>query len=248
MTDLTKDEAIAMAREAGAAPEDGVSGFWVAQTEDLQRFATLCRADLVAENAALKQAHEINADTLNAMQLEIDDWKVRALKAEQVGDRAVPDAEDYDLIDRYLRNNLDDADYGEYLAALDRLVTPQPAAQEPDCATTGVCVRSGLYASPPSAVPVVELPAPTARFNWNLGKFEWLVTFKHSEHHLKPLYTHDRLLQYGAAQRLAGRERAIEECAAECLVLHANGNYKHDTREDCHDAIRALAASPQEQT
>ena len=29
-------------------------------------------------------------------------------------------------------------------------------AQELDCATTGVCVRSGLYASPPSAVPVVE--------------------------------------------------------------------------------------------
>lgn len=93
----------------------------------------------------------------------------------------------------------------------------------------------------------VELPAPTARFNWNLGKFEWLVTFKHSEHHLKPLYTHDQLLAYGAAQQLAGREQAIEECAAECLVLHANGNYKHDTREDCHDAIRALAASPQEQ-
>ena len=56
-----------------------------------------------------------------------------------------------------------------------------------------------------------------------------------------------QLLAYGAAQRLAGREQAIEECAAECLVLHANGNYKHDTREDCHDAIRALAASPQEQ-
>ena len=61
-------------------------------------------------------------------------------------------------------------------------------------------------------------------------------------------YSADQLLKYGAAQRLAGRERAIEECAAECLVLHANGNYKHDTREDCHDAIRALAASPQEQT
>ena len=61
------------------------------------------------------------------------------------------------------------------------------------------------------------------------------------------LFTHDQLLAYGAAQRLAGRERAIEECAAECLALHANGNYKHDTREDCHDAIRALAASPQEQ-
>ena len=29
-------------------------------------------------------------------------------------------------------------------------------ARELDCATTGVCVRSGLYASPPSAVPVVR--------------------------------------------------------------------------------------------
>lgn len=71
-----------------------------------------------------------------------------------------------------------------------------------------------------------------------------------SPHDERAVYGHsrDQLLAYGAAQRLAGRERAIEECAAECLALHANGNYKHDTREDCHDAIRALAASPQEQT
>ena len=71
-----------------------------------------------------------------------------------------------------------------------------------------------------------------------------------SPHDERAVYGHsrDQLLAYGAAQRLAGREQAIEECAAECLVLHANGNYKHDTREDCHDAIRALAASPQEQT
>ena len=57
----------------------------------------------------------------------------------------------------------------------------------------------------------------------------------------------DQLLQYGAAQRLAGREQAIEECASECMSKHANGNYKYDTREDCHLAILALAASPQEQ-
>lgn len=134
MTTLSKDEVVKMAREAGAVfdPQWGIASN--TGTATFERFYTLCRAPLVAENAALKQAHEINADTLNAMQVEIDDWKVRALKAEQVGDRAVPDAEYYDLIDRYLRNNLDDADYGEYLAALDRLVTPQPAAQEPTSA------------------------------------------------------------------------------------------------------------------
>ena len=131
MNDLTKDEVVRLAREAGYRADAKMHDH---DYDLFLNFYTLCRADLVAENAVLKQAHEINADTLNAMQVEIDDWKARALKAEQAGDRAVPDAEDYDLIDRYLRNNLDDADYGEYLAALDRLVTPQPAAQEPTSA------------------------------------------------------------------------------------------------------------------
>lgn len=41
----------------------------------------------------------------------------------------------YDMIDRYLRNNLDDDDYAEYSAALDSISSPpisqqlQPAAQ-----------------------------------------------------------------------------------------------------------------------
>ena len=55
---MTKDEIVKMAREAGAAPEDGVSGFWVAQTEDLQRFATLCRAPLIAELEQAKKDAE----------------------------------------------------------------------------------------------------------------------------------------------------------------------------------------------
>ena len=50
-----KDEIVKMAREAGAAPEDGVNGFWVAQTEDLQRLIALARAPLVAENERLKK-------------------------------------------------------------------------------------------------------------------------------------------------------------------------------------------------
>lgn len=34
----------------------------------------------------------------------------------------------YEMIDRYLRNNLDDADYAEYSAALDRVASVVPAA------------------------------------------------------------------------------------------------------------------------
>ena len=83
MTTLSKYEILRLAREAGAVfdPQWGIASN--TGTATFERFATLCRAPLVAENAALKQAHEINADTLNAMQVEIDDWKARALKAEQ---------------------------------------------------------------------------------------------------------------------------------------------------------------------
>jgi hypothetical protein len=72
--DLTKYEVSAVAQKAGCA--------WLHEPL-AQRFATLCRVPLVAEVERLKQAHEINADTLNAMQVEIDDWKARALKSEQ---------------------------------------------------------------------------------------------------------------------------------------------------------------------
>jgi len=163
MTSLTKDEVVKMAREA----DDTIRSkpFTAEMLSFLERFATICRAPLVAEVERLKKmsvanimvrivpgydgggeeiyaksVEEVNAvmsdlsQRLYDVETDRDDWKARALKAEQAGDRAVPDAEDYDLIDRYLRNNLDDADYGEYLAALDRLVTPQPAAQEPTSA------------------------------------------------------------------------------------------------------------------
>ena len=94
----------------------------------------------------------------------------------------------------------------------------------------------------------VEVPEAAGWMNKNGDMFSKKEAVGFNTSTMKPLCTVESLLAYGAAQRLAGREQAIEECAAECLVLHANGNYKHDTREDCHDAIRALAASPQEQT
>ena len=99
----------------------------------------------------------------------------------------------------------------------------------------------------------VELPAPTARFNWNLGKFEWLVTFKHSEHHLKPLYTRRQLLAYGAAQRLAGREQVLKEATdLDWTAIMCEGRlvtWENAETLGCHavEHIRALAASPQEQ-
>ena len=132
--DLTKDEVSAVAQKAGCA--------WLHEPL-AQRFATLCRAPLVAEIAALKQAHEINADTLNAMQVEIDDWKARALKAEQVGEPFAwySAKEDDFMLDKirktHERLNSHTHRIGKYDTAL--FTAPQPAAQEPT-----------------SAVPVVE--------------------------------------------------------------------------------------------
>ena len=93
MTTLSKDEVVEMAREAGFSQD------WqfAVPPATLSNFATLCRADLVAENAALKQAHEINADTLNAMQVEIDEWKARALAANERGTCTWTEQDDKDM-------------------------------------------------------------------------------------------------------------------------------------------------------
>ena len=42
---------------------------------------------------------------------------------------------------------------------------------------------------------------------------------------------------FAAMRRAAAIER--EACAKLCLEKHANGNWKYDTRDECHDAIRA---------
>jgi len=53
------------------------------------------------------------------------------------------------------------------------------------------------------------------------------------------LFTRRQLLAYGAAQRLAAREQAIEEWRVHLLALWEKGDF---------DLKDALAASPQEQT
>jgi len=53
------------------------------------------------------------------------------------------------------------------------------------------------------------------------------------------LFTRDQLLAYGAAQRLAAREQAIEEWRVHLLALWEKGDF---------DLKDALAAPPQEQT
>ena len=176
---LTKDEVVKMARQvwpevsAGAPMPDG-----------LERFATLCRAPLVAEVERLKKdlstvdvileeckmdwsgdVNQIKAEhahELLALQADRDDWKARAEAAEEelARVRTVPVPKDWrDAVQEFVTR----CESGEvrskktYAKFVELLSTPpQPAAQEPDCATTGVCVRSGLYASPPGAVPVVE--------------------------------------------------------------------------------------------
>ena len=55
-------------------------------------------------------------------------------------------------------------------------------------------------------------------------------------HEQGPYFTRDQLLAYGAAQRLAGREQTIEECA-QCMEEQDTQAPKYNAR-----AIRALAA------
>ena len=170
MTDPNKDEILAMAREAGCA--------WLHEPL-AQRFAALCRADLVAEVERLKKmsvanimvrivpgydgggeeiyaksVEEVNAvmsdlsQRLDDVETDRDDWKARALKAEQAGE---PTTEQLTVLftkesggpNPYYRcRNCGKTEPGlqEYLAAhWKTCAPPRPAAQEPT-----------------SAVPVVE--------------------------------------------------------------------------------------------
>lgn len=45
-------------------------------------------------------------------------------------------------------------------------------------------------------------------------------------------------LARGALERFT--DLVLEEAAKVCEEKHANGNWKHDTRHECADAIRAL--------
>lgn len=63
-----KEQVIELAKQAGCAPEDGQSGFWVAQTEDLIRF------DVLVRNAALEEAAK-RFDDLNLYGTKTADTK-----------------------------------------------------------------------------------------------------------------------------------------------------------------------------
>ena len=165
MTDPNKDEILAMAREAGCA--------WLHEPL-AQRFAALCRADLVAEVERLKKmsvanimvrivpgydgggeeiyaksVEEVNAvmsdlsQRLDDVETDRDDWKARALKAEQ----AAPNTELVTLVERCAKVMKAAADQTQDSVVANALYAqaeiagktvlsiaatpPQPAAQEP---------------------------------------------------------------------------------------------------------------------
>ncbi len=54
----------------------------------------------------------------------------------------------YDMIDRFLRNNLGDDDYAEYSAALDSLCTPKQEHGEPVAIVVGDAWNSAIHFLP----------------------------------------------------------------------------------------------------
>lgn len=180
MTTLSKDEVIAMAREAGAiiSPQWGIASN--TGTATFERFATLCRADLVAEVERLEQWHAEMADNRNAIASERD-----TLKAELARVQArEPVGEVRAKCDRYggifvIWKKLPIAGMLLYTA-------PQPAAQEPFAWARPDAVDASqdfrfiktedftvpLYATPTSAVPVVRKMVEALRLRRNQGLSE----------------------------------------------------------------------------
>lgn len=72
----------------------------------------------------------------------------------------------------------------------------------------------------------VEMPEPT--IIKDMGWYE------------NEVYDIGDLQQYAAAAAAQARVKALDEAKQACLQKHANGNWKHDTREECADAIEEL--------
>ena len=82
----------------------------------------------------------------------------------------------YSLIDRFLRNNLDDSDYAEYSTALDALAA---ALQPPDAFQTEGGLKSEIRTTTPSVAPV-QMPEPIAYLH-ECGKKPSLRTLEFSK-------------------------------------------------------------------
>ncbi len=106
----------------------------------------------------------------------------------------------------------------------------------------------------------VELPEPFGLFCGvrhdppNTKEF-WGMLNENARQETKcDLFTRDQLLQYGAAQRLAGREQVLKEATdLDWTAIMCEGRlvtWENAETLGCHavEHIRALAASPQEQT
>ena len=139
MTALTKDEIVKMARDAGAIidPQWGIASN--IGTATFERFAALCRAPLVAENAALKEQ-------LKALGVYNESTKVELARVQAVAEwqgsadggkiwRRIdkPRGESIESRVAYLRNMTNSQGRPIYLIRA-LYTTPQPAAQEPTSA------------------------------------------------------------------------------------------------------------------
>ena len=148
MTDLTKDEIVKMAREAGYRADAKMHDH---DYDLFLNFYTLCRAPLVAEVERLEQWHAEMADNRNAIASERDTLKAELARVQAVAEwqgsadggkswRRIdkPRGESIESRVAYLRNMTNSQGRPIYLIRA-LYTTPKPAAQEPT-----------------SAVPVVE--------------------------------------------------------------------------------------------
>ena len=149
---MKREDVIALAREAGAIidPQWGIASN--IGTATFERFASLCRAPLVAEVERLEQWHAEMADNRNAIASERDTLKAELARVQAVAEwqgsadggkswRRIdkPRGESIESRVAYLRNMTNSQGRPIYLIRA-LYTAPQPAAQEPT-----------------SAVPVVEM-------------------------------------------------------------------------------------------
>lgn len=125
----TKDNALRQAREAL------LKARWETQARsevDLEAESAIASIDAaLSEKAEAVACPDGSACAHGAWCTEAYCQKLAQFRPTQQLEAQAEPSQAYDLIDRFLRNNLDDTDYAEYSAALDKVLAAQQPAPQP---------------------------------------------------------------------------------------------------------------------
>jgi hypothetical protein len=128
-----QDRIACQAEQLAAMRDDYKSGYWRKCHEIAEATNKALRSEIYRLQAKLAEWEKQNKPGGWIQELRDEAKCYYALKAQGEPVNKTEASEAYDVIDHFLRNNLDDSDYSEYSSALETIwnrTTPQPADRD----------------------------------------------------------------------------------------------------------------------